>query len=633
MKLTPHKWLFIIVSLASYIIFASFHHLLMFEGSRIISIWLPTGISMYILLAKGYKYLPLVFIGNFLISFIISFNDNNTPFNTLTSILLLSFVNTLSVLYGAYLIFRISKSHLKLSSLNSVIRYIFITIFITFILALFGTFLHCYFNNDWHIYFSLFINWWIGNALSLLLVTPLLLSFPKKLFPPQKKLKILEFILYVFVIFIFIILIKSTLYPIKFLIFPILIISLFRFGKLITFTSLFIFALLIGIQNLEHPLTGDYIQNKDILIYQLYFSVASILLLIVSSLLENQKIKEAELVKSKTRFQSIFNSINEAILICDKNSGAILDVNNHACEWLGYTHVEFKKMPISDIYSNKHPVTKKNAAKFFEKSLTSSQNFHCEINDKTNKTYYCSIQLTKAQVFENDNIIATIRDDSEKYRLEKEITHSYIEAQEEEKQYFGEEIHDTILQTLAAEQIFIEAIDKLDNHSNSKITNHLKKLNELNLKAIDAIQQIAYGLMSKHIKEQGLILSLENLFIDMGASSKVEFNFTHKNIQEKDISDIIKLNAFRIVQELSNNCINYSNSTLVYLKINKTYLNTLEIVFSENDKNLNIEYLQNINSGRDMKNINRRLKYLNGDFSVNSESKIGFEMIITIPLS
>lgn len=633
MKQPLNKWLFISVTLVSYIIFARYFHLLMFKHTEIVAIWIPAGVSLSIILLKGYKYLPLVFIGNYFAAVIITSQHGISFLNTFPEHITSSILNTLEAALGAYLIFKISKSNLILKGIKNSVTFIYVTIFISLVTAFIGSFFHCYFKNDWHNYFALIWSWWIDDTLAILLITPLILSFPKKILFPFKKFKVVEFTLYLFFSFIFLYLIIKMQYPIKFLLFPLLLISLFRFGKFISFTSLFLIALLIGIQNSGHQLTGAFSQNKYLLIYMLYFSVASILVLIVSALIEDQKNKEDELIKSKNQFKNILKSINEAIIVCDSNSGKILDVNDYACTWLGYSFEEFKKMSVGDLASNKRLFTKKNILIHFKKSKKAPQNFKWQIKDTKNMTYHCSIQLNKAIIFESDNIIATIRDDSEKYKLEQEITHAYIEAQEEEKQYFGEEIHDNIIQTLAAEQIFISAIDKISDKSNDKASKYIKKLNDLNLNAIDAIQKIAYGLMSKQLKEEGLILTLENLCIDMSMKDQVEFNFSHKNIREKDMSNAIKTNIFRIAQELTNDCINYSEATIANLSINKTALNTIEFIFTDNDIGLKLESLQNIDNGRSMKNIDRRLKYLNGYLTVNSKSKTGLEIKITIPFS
>jgi PAS domain S-box-containing protein len=632
MKQTLNKWFFIILALAGYFLFARFQNLLIFKETNIVAFWIPTGISLTILLLKGYKYIPLIFIGDLLVAYITTNYESHTFSSAILFQVASSLNNVLEAALGFYLITKFSKPKLILSSLKSSGYFILTVVIITLLNGLIGSMIYVYFNDSWHSFDVIFRSWWISDALGILIITPLVVSFPKKILYPDNRLKFLELLIYIAVIYLFIFFIIKTQYPIKFLLFPILLIGLFRLGKFTAFFSVFLISLFIAFHNSGQQLISNFVQDKYLLIYQLYFITSSILLVLVSALLKDQKNKESELIKSKTQFQSIFNSINEAIIIYDNNCDKILDVNNHACEWLGYSKEEFRKMSAGDLASNTQNYTKDNAKKYLKKSHTSLQKFKWQVKDKVGELYYCDVQLSKASVFESENIIATIRDVTDKHKLEQEIIHAYIEAQEEEKQFFGEEIHDNIIQTLAAEQIFISAIDKISDQSNDKASKYIKKLNELNHNAIDAIQKIAYGLMSKQLKEQGLLLTLENLCIDMSMKNKVEFNFNHKNIREKDMSDAVKTNIFRIAQELTNDCINYSDATIAYININKTASNTLKFVFSDNDKGLKFESLQNIDNGRSMKNIDRRLKYLNGHLSVNSKSKNGLEIKITIPL-
>ncbi|MCF6213101.1 MAG: MASE1 domain-containing protein [Flavobacteriaceae bacterium] len=633
MKQTPNKWFFIMAALASYLLFARFRYLLVFGEANNLAIWIPAGISLAIVLIKGYKYLPLVFIGNYLIEIITRSIDGFSILNSIPQHIFISLTDTFEVYIGVFLIYKISKSNLILKNSRNTISFILITVLISLLAASLGSFIYCLFNNNWSNYLVMFLSWWVNDSLGIFLITPLILSFPKKTAFKFKNLKILEFTFYLLIIFVFLFISENTQYPIKFVLIPILLISLFRFGSFISFTILLFIALYTAIISSHYEVGSSYYQNQDLIIYQLYFSVASILILVVSALIEEQKNNEAKILKSKIQFQSIFNSIQEAIIIYDNNYDKILDVNNYACEWLGYSRAEFNKMSAGDLASNTHNFTKNTAKDYFKKSKKAPQKFKWQIKDKKHNLYYCDIQLSKASVFDSENIIATIRDESDKHKLEQEITHAYIEAQEEEKQYFGEEIHDNIIQTLAAEQIFISAIDKLNEQKEGKLQTCISKLNELNINAINEIQKIAYGLMSNQIKEQGLILSIVNLCIDMSVDSKVKFNFSHKNIKEDEISDVLKINIFRIMQELTALYSKFSDGTMASIIIRKTIHNTIEIILRDPNKDHDFNLLQKYNEGRAINNINRRLNYFEGKININTDKEAGHKIKITFPLT
>jgi len=385
MKQTLNKWFFIILALTGYILFAKFQHLLIFKDTNIVAFWIPTGISLTILLFKGYKYIPLIFIGDLLVTYFTANYESQTFLSAVLFQVASSLNNVLEAILGLYLITKFSKPELILSSLKNSGYFILTVVLITFINGLIGTFLYCYFNNDWLNFDVIFRSWWISDALGILLITPLLISFSKKIFHFKNYFKILEFIFYLAIIYSFLYALTKTPFHIDYLIFPILLIGLFRFGKFINFITLLFISILIAYHNSGSQHAGTFVQDKYLLTYQLYFSVAIVLILITSALIEDQKSKAKELLKSKTQFQSIFNAINEAILICDKNSGSILDVNNYACEWLGYSKKEFKNMTAMDLDSNTHSTARETAYNLYKKSWDTNQNFKWQIKDKANK--------------------------------------------------------------------------------------------------------------------------------------------------------------------------------------------------------------------------------------------------------
>ena len=69
--------------------------------------------------------------------------------------------------------------------------------------------------------------------------------------------------------------------------------------------------------------------------------------------LKEQTLREEGLLKeSEERFRAIFEQTSESIMLIDVKKGALIEFNNKACENLGYTRDEFKKLKISDIEAN-----------------------------------------------------------------------------------------------------------------------------------------------------------------------------------------------------------------------------------------------------------------------------------------
>ena len=67
----------------------------------------------------------------------------------------------------------------------------------------------------------------------------------------------------------------------------------------------------------------------------------------------NKHCMEMDLIEKEEKFENIFNSTNDSILILDLD-GNFLEINEIGCDWLGYTKQEMLKKNIGDIYSEEH---------------------------------------------------------------------------------------------------------------------------------------------------------------------------------------------------------------------------------------------------------------------------------------
>jgi PAS domain S-box-containing protein len=73
-------------------------------------------------------------------------------------------------------------------------------------------------------------------------------------------------------------------------------------------------------------------------------------------------LKQAQLAlrQSEERFRTIFDSVNDLIFVRDVETGALVEVNQRACEMLGYTRDELLKLNLGDLSENKPPYTGQN---------------------------------------------------------------------------------------------------------------------------------------------------------------------------------------------------------------------------------------------------------------------------------
>jgi len=229
-------------------------------------------------------------------------------------------------------------------------------------------------------------------------------------------------------------------------------------------------------------------------------------------------------------------------------------------------------------------------------------------------------------------VFGILQDITEKRKLERDYINAFIEAQEDEKQSFGEELHDGISQILSAEKMYIDILFNKKEVSDTKRNEFLLKIKEHNLKAIDDGRRIAHGLMSKQLKKEGLLKAVEYICDDYNHSRNITFTFNKDGIEEKEITKAIKTNIYRICQESITNIVRHSGATKTSISFSKTSKNELKLLIKDNGVGIDFEKMKRENRGAGLKNIERRVTLLNGKLDLESTLDVGTKFTIVVPL-
>jgi len=125
---------------------------------------------------------------------------------------------------------------------------------------------------------------------------------------------------------------------------------------------------------------------------------------------------------SESRFQTIYNAVNEAILIYDITTCNLLDVNQRMCDMYGYPTRE--EAILSEIgsrcagippYSREEALTKMRAA-----AAGAPQIFDWHARTRDGHLFWVEISLRLARIGNDDRLISVIRDISERKKTEEE---------------------------------------------------------------------------------------------------------------------------------------------------------------------------------------------------------------------
>ena len=188
------------------------------------------------------------------------------------------------------------------------------------------------------------------------------------------------------------------------------------------------------IEDINEKWLGKPILNqkvkKQITIAALILISTTIILLIFNILLRYRikvKTKEleqafGEISKNEKKFRTIFNSINDTILIHSLYNGKIIESYLPAEKLYGYSSEELKQIKIHDISLGETPYTQKEAMDYIIKTTKEGpQVFEWIAKQKNGELIWVEVSMSYNPDFYKDAIIVVVRDISERKKAENEI--------------------------------------------------------------------------------------------------------------------------------------------------------------------------------------------------------------------
>lgn len=204
-------------------------------------------------------------------------------------------------------------------------------------------------------------------------------------------------------------------------------------------------------------------------------------------------------------------------------------------------------------------------------------------------------------------------------QYQKDLLSAVIITQEDERKRIAQDLHDDISSKLNIVSLNSHLLTAA-NLSESETIEITTNIITLTAKALDNSRKIAHALLPPVLDKFGLHAGVEELCQEFCSSKSVKINYENK--VAFDMLDNNKhLHVFRILQELMNNSLRHGKASLITLS------------FEEENGNKNCYYTDNgigfdsrkneNQKGLGMKNIESRIAFLNGNFTIHSELNKG----------
>jgi formate hydrogenlyase transcriptional activator len=138
------------------------------------------------------------------------------------------------------------------------------------------------------------------------------------------------------------------------------------------------------------------------------------------------------LLRSERRFQILFEHTNDAVLVVDKENGRIVDVNDVACQMLGYARAELMGAAIADIHRDQQKDLEALAKQVFECGQSAGR-LLC--TTRGGETRVAQISAATLEDGDRTRLVAFLRDVSDRERLSQE--NGYLQAELDTERGFG----------------------------------------------------------------------------------------------------------------------------------------------------------------------------------------------------
>jgi PAS domain S-box-containing protein len=210
---------------------------------------------------------------------------------------------------------------------------------------------------------------------------------------------------------------------------------------------------------------------------------------------------------------------------------------------------------------------------------------------------------------------------NQKIQEQKMIARAILNAQEKERNHIGQELHDNISQILASSKLYLSSACE-GNES-------LKELVKYPSELIDSSIQEIRLLSSRHVtplKDVDLQDLVQSLLDKLKENTSINTVFTY-DLAEMELTDDLKLNIYRIIQEQINNMVKYASAGNVNITIEAKPAG-LHIELKDDGAGFDLTRKR---SGIGLSNMMNRIESFNGQMIPESSLGEGCSIRIDIP--
>jgi signal transduction histidine kinase len=274
------------------------------------AVWLPSPIAWTAMLLVGYRYCLGIWLGDALFTLTSLAGTTDAIAKVVIAGTWGAAGSTLEAVLGAFLIQQFLGTRYPFNRSKDVFRFVLVAMLCPAVNAANGTGIFCLVGlSSWENFGSLWLTFWIGNTVSVLVFTPALLTalLTWKHYS-NIRFRLWQFIEAAFLLLLLLGVVKTAFgfnYPVEYLLFPCLIWAAFRFQQLgatvgiVLISGIAIWGTVQG--------RGSFLReslNESLLLLQTFMGAVAVTTLVLASVLEERKRSEVALEEANEQLET-----------------------------------------------------------------------------------------------------------------------------------------------------------------------------------------------------------------------------------------------------------------------------------------------------------------------------------------
>ena len=354
-----------------------------------------------------------------------------------------------------------------------------------------------------------------------------------------------------------------------------------------------------------------------------------------------RKNSEIEIRDSEAKYKMLFNNANDAVFVTqfsgEKSYGDFIEVNEVACEKLGYSKEEFLQLSPSAI------VAPQSIIDFNYKINQLMKEGHVVYDlvhrAKDRKLIPVEINSHLFQYNDKPTVLSIARDITERKQSEeklrrtskllRELATHLQSIREEERTMIAQEIHDELGQVLTALKIQVSLLANKLNADQEPLKQKFNSLSKMIDSSVESVQKISSKLRPGILDELGLIAAIEWQTEEFEKLTNVKCSLVLPKEElalEKNKSTAI----FRILQEALTNIARHSQATKAQISL-LNFQSNIFLEIQDNGKGITPDQIKDFKS-LGIHGMEERAMVFGGQVYIEGFAGRGTKVKVEIPI-